>query len=102
MASVQMTNGKAFEYALLQALYRRLSPTTKIDVFENDTYAVAERCYLILSGKDQQASDLNASFATNFLIDLEPRLEAAQDGSDVLTLELLPDAKGKKATCAMS
>ena len=96
MSSVQMTNGKAFEYALLQSFYRRLEALVDVRIIENDTYHVAQRCYLRLSERNQQISDLNASFATNFLIDLEPRLDYSVGYKDCIQLELAEDARGQQ------
>lgn len=38
---------------------------------------------------------MNASFAVNFLIDLEPRLSNGINKSDVLQLEIVSDKKGQ-------
>lgn len=96
MASQQMINGKAFEYALLCGFFKRLTQYVgRVEVLKNATLQVAKDCYSSLSVVSQQEHDLNASFAVNFLIDLEPKLVHGKEAEDVLQLEILPDVKGE-------
>jgi len=95
MANKQTINGKAFEYALLTEFLEKLSLVTKVIVIENDPYRAAKGYFEGFSEKDQGSFRLYASFAVNFLIDLEPRLANGIDGSDILTLELVSDKQGQ-------
>lgn len=93
--ATQTKNGKAFEYALLNAFLERLQIITSVSVVENDVYKTAKRCYDSFSKTDKGLYDLNASFAVNFLIDLEPRLSNGINKSDTLQLEIVSDKQGQ-------
>src|SRR5690606_42003707 len=95
MANKQTINGKAFEYALLTEFLEKLSLVTKVIVIENDPYRAAKGYFEGFSEKDQGTFRLYASFAVNFLIDLEPRLATGMDGSDILRLVLVSDKQGQ-------
>src|SRR5690606_28419429 len=95
MANKQTINGKAFEYALLTEFSEKLSLVTKTTVIENDPYRAAKRYFEGFPEKDQGSFRLYASFAVNFLIDLEPRLANGIDRCDILTLELVSDRQGQ-------
>jgi HaeIII restriction endonuclease len=92
----QTVNGKAFEYALLNSFLERLNILTVVFVVESDPYKTAKKCYDSFNETEKGMYDLNASFAVNFLIDLEPRLSNGIDKSDVLQLEIVSDKEGQK------
>lgn len=94
MAS-QVTNGKAFEYALLAQFEEKLSNFTVIQVREDESFQAARKCFQTLPEKKQNHLFLTSSFAVNFLMDLEPRLKNALDNQDILLLALNSDNKGK-------
>lgn len=94
--SKQTINGKAFEYALLKEFLERLSKLTAVSVVENEPYKTALKCYLTFNEKDQSHYSLVASFAVNFLIDIEPRLSHGISDKDILQLEIVADAEGQK------
>lgn len=95
MATAQVKNGKAFEYALLMQFKEKLSAFTQISVSENDDFDTAERYFLELDCRKQAHLRLTSSFAVNFLMDLEPRLKNALSDKDILLLALNGDAKGQ-------
>jgi len=72
--ATQTINGKAFEYSLLNGFLDRLRTFTSVLVVENDPYKTALKCFLSFDEKEQSHFKLVASFAVNFLIDIEPRL----------------------------
>ncbi len=94
--SAQMRTGKAFEYALLIEFYEKLIGKTKVQIIKNSSYNIAFDCFDDLSLTDQSRYLLSASFAVNFLIDLEPRLSYGIDVTDELHLEILSDDHGKQ------
>lgn len=91
----QTINGKAFEYALLKEFFERLKAVTTVSIVENDPYKTALKCFLRFSEKDRSHYSLVASFAVNFLLDIEPRLSNAIGDKDILQLEIVSDKVGQ-------
>lgn len=91
----QTINGKAFEFALLNEFLQRLKIITTVEVIENGPYDTALRCYLSFDEKVQNHYSLVASFAVNFLLDIEPRLSNGISSKDILQLEIVSDQKGQ-------
>lgn len=91
----QTLTGKAFEYALLQEFYLRLSEITKVSIIDNAPYKTAKKCFDSFEQKEKDAYVLNASFAINFLIDIEPRLSNGISNDDKLELEIVADRDGQ-------
>jgi len=93
--SKQMTTGKSFEYALLVQFEEKLKDKTKIEVIKNSAFEIAKGCFENVSETEQSEYLLSASFAVNFLMDIEPRLSNDIGKEDVLQLEILSDQHGK-------
>lgn len=93
--ATQTINGKAFEYALLKEFFDRLKLITAVSVVENDSYKIALKYFLSFDQKEQDYYTLVASFAVNFLIDLEPRLGNSLNDQDILQLEIVADKAGQ-------
>jgi len=91
----QTITGKAFEYALLNAFLERLQTITNVTVIENEPLKTAKKCFDTFNKTDKGLYNLNASFAVNFLIDLEPRLSNGINKNDVLQLEIVSDKQGQ-------
>lgn len=91
----QTITGKAFEYALLNAFIERLQTITNVSVIENESLKTAKKCFDTFNNTEKGLYNLNASFAVNFLIDLEPRLSNSISKSDVLQLEIVSDKQGQ-------
>ncbi|CAH0998021.1 hypothetical protein EMA8858_04156 [Emticicia aquatica] len=93
--ATQTINGKAFEYALLYEFLERLKEKTTVSVVENDPLKTAQKHFQSFSEKEQGTFRLVASFAVNFLIDIEPRLANGINESDILQLEIVADKEGQ-------
>lgn len=93
--STQTINGKAFEYALLNEFSERLKVVTSVTVIENDPFKTALKCFVSFDEKEQSHYKLVASFAVNFLLDIEPRLANGINENDVLQLEIVADKAGQ-------
>lgn len=91
----QTQNGKAFEYALLNSFLERLQVLTSVSVVESEPYKTAKKCFESFNQTQKGLYNLNASFAVNFLIDLEPKLSNGIDKSDILQLEIVSDKQGQ-------
>jgi hypothetical protein len=93
--STQMVTGKAFEYAILIEFKEKLNKVTNVEVIKNDAYGVAKNCFNEFQYQEKGRYLLTASFAVNFLMDIEPRLSNDIDENDVLQLEILTDYQGQ-------
>ncbi|WP_417352757.1 HaeIII family restriction endonuclease [Flavobacterium alkalisoli] len=91
----QVETGKAFEYALLNAFYERLSILTKVEIVISQPYVNARDCFDKFNNVEQDKYRLNASAAVNFLIDIEPRLSNDINDQDILQLEIVSDKEGQ-------
>lgn len=94
-SSTQMVTGKAFEYAILNEFKEKLDSITHVEVIKNDAYGVARNCFNDFNSQEQGRYLLTASFAVNFLMDIEPRLSNDINENDVLQLEILTDYQGQ-------
>ncbi len=93
--SKQMTTGKSFEYALLISFEEKLKDKTNIEIITNSAFSVAKSCFDSVTNSEKSEYLLSASFAVNFLIDIEPRLSNDIGKDDILQLEILSDNHGK-------
>ena len=93
--SKQMTTGKSFEYALLVQFEEKLKDKTNLEVIKNSSFKIAKGCIENVSSTEQSEYLLSASFAVNFLMDIEPRLSNDIGKDDILQLEILSDQHGE-------
>ncbi len=93
--SRQMIIGKAFEYALLLEFKEKLEKVTIVEVIENSSLNIAKNCFNKFDKNDKGRYLLTASFAVNFLIDIEPRLSNELSSNDILQLEIVADSLGE-------
>lgn len=93
--SKQMITGKSFEYSLLVQFEEKLRGKTNVEVIKNSSYQIAKECFESVSKLEQDEYSLSASFAVNFLMDIEPRLSNDIGKGDILQFEVLSDDKGK-------
>jgi len=90
-----MTTGKSFEYSLLVQFEEKLKNKTNIEVVRNSSFEIAKGCFENVTASEQSEYLLSASFAVNFLMDIEPRLSYDIGKNDILQLEILSDDRGK-------
>jgi hypothetical protein len=93
--AIQTINGKAFEYALLKEFYERLKAFTNVSIIESEPFKTALKCFLSFNEKEQSHYSLVASFAVNFLLDIEPRLSNGISDKDILQFEIVSDKEGQ-------
>lgn len=93
--SSQTKNGKAFEYAILKEFKEKLERVTTVEIVKNNALFTAQKHFNSFGEIEQGEFLLYASFAVNFLIDIEPKLSNSFDESDILQLEILTDDKGQ-------
>jgi RNase H-fold protein (predicted Holliday junction resolvase) len=93
--SVQMLTGKAFEYSILKEFKEKLNKITNVEVVQNNALKIAQDCFNTFEKQAQGRYLLTASFAVNFLMDIEPRLSNDVSKKDILQLEILNDYQGQ-------
>lgn len=91
----QTVTGKAFEYALMNALLESLSSVTSVTVVDSAPYRTAKKSYSSFDGLTQDQYKQAATAAIGFLLELEPRLSNHVNELDVLQLEIVSDIKGQ-------
>jgi hypothetical protein len=72
-----------------------LSLLTEVTIIENEPLKRVIECFNEIAEDEQNNFKVAASFAVNFLIDLEPRLSVALSEKDILSLEIVSDSAGK-------
>lgn len=93
--SIQVVNGKAFEFALLDEFYHRLKVLTFVTINKNEPFETAKGFFDSFNEKIQETYRITASSAINFLIDIEPKLSNDISEDDVLELEITSDQMGQ-------
>lgn len=93
--ATQTINGKAFEYALLLEFFERLKSLTSVKILDNEPYQTGLKHFKSFNVAEQGHFRLVASFAVNFLLDIEPRLSNGLNKLDVLQLEIVSDKVGQ-------
>lgn len=93
--SKQMVTGKAFEYAILSEFKEKLHKITNVEVIKNNSLKIAKNCFSEFNKQEQGRYLLTASFAVNFLMDIEPKLSHDIGKNDKLQLEILRDNQGE-------
>ena len=91
----QVTNGKAFEYACVLALYMDLKDTQEISIVHSSQLETAQNFYENLDESIKVALDSAAHAAVRMIRRLEPQLVYDIDGAP-LYLSLQVDAEGTK------
>lgn len=90
----QMESGKAFEYSILREFDEKLNSLTNVEIIKNNALSIAKQCFNTFSKQEQGRYLLIASFAANFLMDIEPRLSNDIGKDDILQLEIQNDHQG--------
>lgn len=90
----QTIQGKAYEYACMQAIANSVGHIRRVQTVHNSSFAVAERAWESISNAQQLKMIKSARAGVKSLLQLEPKI--AEDGSDALELSLQPDLKGTK------
>lgn len=90
----QTGQGKAFEYACLQALVSLVSPVRQIAIIENSSLQVASAAWGALEQVSQDTMQMSAVAGVKALLELEPKI--MQDGSDVIEVALQADREGRE------
>lgn len=87
----QMQTGKAFEYALLMAILKKVEEKHSVEITKNSSLENVKECFDFFDSKEQQKYVIAASKAVKHLTQLEPILV----NSDII-LSVQKDQKGRK------
>jgi hypothetical protein len=79
----------------LNEFSERLKAVTSVTIIDSAPYKTALKCFTSFNEKEQSHYKLVASFAVNFLLDIEPRLSNGINGKDILQLEIVSDKEGQ-------
>lgn len=86
--------GRAYEYACMQTLHKKLSGLRETRIIENSSLAVNEKAWFLIDEDMQENFMISASAAIDMVLELEPRMSESEN--DELTLEFQKDDYGIK------
>ena len=92
---VQTSNGKAFEYACVDSLYKMLSKEQEVTIEASSQLETAKRFFETATGKLKENIIKAADAASRVIVRLEPQL-SYPEGNSPLYLSLQSDAKGQR------
>lgn len=94
MSSKSNDQGRAYEYAWIQTLYKALCESRKTRIVENTSLLVNERAWDSMDDEMQELFITSANAAIDTVLELEPRMSEADNGE--LTIEFQKDGAGAK------
>ncbi len=92
MAS-QTKSGKAFEYALLIALYHKINNNQKVNIKKDNSYKNAKRFFESYNKEQQEKYRKASCSAVKHIVTLEPRLENPVNDEEI-TISIQSDQRG--------
>ncbi len=90
----QLESGKAFEYALANALYNKIKDRQKAELTKNDSYEIARRSYNSFDEKERSDYDLAAQAGVRHILTIEPRLSNPVSSDDKISIMIQSDMAG--------
>lgn len=94
MSANSNEQGRAYEYAWITALFKKLSSIRKTGIVCNSSYDANERAWNAVNDAKKALYTISANAAVKELLELEPRME--ENDEDVLLLEFQKDEAGEK------
>lgn len=94
MSTKSNDQGRAYEYAWMQTLYKTLAEFRKTKIIENSSLAANEKSWSLMDEDTQETFLLSAEAAINTVLELEPKMSEVDN--DELTLEFQKDEQGIK------
>lgn len=92
MSTNSNDQGRAYEYAWINALYNTLSAIQKTRIVNNSSLNANKRAWNMMHTDMQKLFEISANSAVNTILELEPRL--SEDDGNELVLELQKDDAG--------
>ena len=93
MSTSSNDQGRAYEYAWINALFEILDPIRKTGIVCNSSLDANERAWDALSREKQELFAVSANAAVDTILELEPCME--EDDGDTLLLEFQKDDAGE-------
>ncbi len=95
MSNTSNNQGRAYEFACLNSLYRAISKIRPAKIVKNSSYSAAESAWNTLSHGEQTLYTLSAQSTIETIFSLEPNI--IETGTDVLNLYIQTDQHGEDA-----
>lgn len=92
MSSKSNDQGRAFEYACIEALGLEISKYRSVHIEQNSSFYAAKNAWNSMTTSFQKLLNTAAFSAVNTIFDLEPLI--LEDGNDELTLKIQTDHEG--------
>ncbi|MBO7598954.1 MAG: HaeIII family restriction endonuclease [Bacteroidales bacterium] len=97
MAGTQVTNGKAFEYALAEAYSAYLQEQgVYLDLIKDEAYKNAKKFYGSLAFVDRKRFDYCAAITIDSIVKLEPGLRYVGNDNQKLCIYISSDDSGEQ------
>ena len=93
MSTNSNDQGRAYEYAWINALFRTLDPIRKTGIVYNSSLDANERAWNAVSQDKRNLFTISANAAVDAILELEPRME--ENNGDTLLLEFQKDEAGE-------
>jgi len=90
----QLESGKAFEYALANALYDKIKNKQEADLVKNDEYEIARRSYTLFDENERANYNLAAQAGVDHILTLEPGLTNSISENDKISIIIQSDSTG--------
>lgn len=92
MSTNSNDQGRAYEYAWINALFDSLSGTRETRIIANSSLEANKRAWATMSDELQEILEISAKAAVDTILELEPRM--VEDDGDELLLEFQKDEAG--------
>lgn len=92
MSTSSNDQGRAYEYALINILYKALSQTRRTRIVDNSSLEANKRAWTVMDSDMQKLFIVSANSAVDTILELEPRMNK-DDGGELL-LEFQKDGAG--------
>lgn len=94
MSTNSNDQGRAYEYAWINTLYKALHEVRKTRIVNNSSLDANKRAWLVMSDEMQELFELSADSAVDTILELEPLM--SENSGDELLLEFQQDGAGTK------
>lgn len=95
MSNTSNNQGRAYEFACLNSLYKAISKIRPAKIVKNSSYSAAESAWNTLSHGEQTLYTMSAQSTIETIFSLEPNI--IETGTDVLNLYIQTDQHGEDA-----
>lgn len=94
MSDLSNNQGRAYEFACLNAFYDEISQYRQVHILENSSFQAAQRAYETLSSEEKALYKRSALAMIPTVFECEPRI--IEKGDDIIELYIQKDEAGKE------